>query len=82
MTHHVWEADKYNEHSSVQYDSAIDLLRKINIAQKERILDVGCGDGKVTYSIAQNTFANTKIIGIDKSPDMIAFSLPRCIKFI
>jgi trans-aconitate methyltransferase len=39
----------------------------------ERILDVGCGDGKVTAEIAR-AVPEGSVIGIDASPEMIGFA--------
>lgn len=73
VTKHTWQADKYHAHSSIQYNAAMNLLNHINLKNDAKILDVGCGDGKITAMIA-SLVPNGSVIGIDQSPEMIAFA--------
>lgn len=68
-----WNADDYHKHSSVQYEWAQELIRKLYLTGKESILDIGCGDGKVTAMIS-SCLENGNIIGIDSSADMISLA--------
>lgn len=72
-TCHIWEADRYHVHSSAQMDAAFQLLKLIQIKGHERILDVGCGDGKITAKLAE-ILTSGKITGIDVSSEMINFA--------
>ena len=48
---HVWDATDYRANSSMQLMLARDFMRRIAIPPDARVLDVGCGDGKVTALI-------------------------------
>jgi trans-aconitate methyltransferase len=74
-----WNAADYAANSSVQQSWARELIAKLKFHGNERILDVGCGDGKVTAEIAR-AIPEGFIIGTDVSAEMIAFarkSFPR-----
>lgn len=71
-TTHVWQAEKYHENSSVQQSAANGLIDRLKLQGTESVLDVGCGDGKLTASI--NKLTQGRVLGIDKSPEMIAFA--------
>jgi trans-aconitate 2-methyltransferase len=68
-----WKAEEYYQNSSSQKNAAADLMKFVPIAGNERILDVGCGDGKITAVIAAK-IPNGSIVGVDISPAMIAFA--------
>ncbi|MBI2811926.1 MAG: methyltransferase domain-containing protein [Candidatus Melainabacteria bacterium] len=64
----------YNKSASYQLDSAVRMLDKEFFSGAERILDVGCGDGKITAWFAEK-FPKCSIVGSDVSQSMIAFAL-------
>ena len=70
---HVWQADEYKQNSSVQRDAALKLLGLISWRGNEQVLDVGCGDGKITAVIANNV-PDGSVVGIDASQEMISFA--------
>lgn len=70
---HNWRPDKYEESSLAQQGWAEELLSKIDIAGSERVLDIGCGDGKITASIADLVPAGA-VLGIDSSEAMVSFA--------
>ena len=43
---HRWDPETYEKSSSAQQTWAQELLSKISIRGDERILDIGCGDGR------------------------------------
>ncbi len=63
----------YSKNSQLQLNWATQALQKYPWQGNERILDIGCGDGKVTAAIAQN-FTRAPVLGLDISPAMIAFA--------
>lgn len=65
---------EYNKYSLLQYDWAMDSLRHYAFNGHERIIDIGCGDGKITAAIAQQIPKGT-IIGLDLSPAMLQFAV-------
>ncbi len=69
----AWNAAEYAANSAVQQSWARELIAKLNPRGDERILDVGCGDGKVTAEIAR-AVPQGSVLGVDASPEMIAFA--------
>lgn len=68
-----WNAADYHRHSQIQLKWAQELLDKLKLRGDERVLDIGCGEGKVTRQIAQILPAGSAL-GIDMSPEMIGFA--------
>lgn len=66
-------ARHYKENSQLQFSLVQDLLKGYPFSGNERVLDIGCGDGKITAQIAEK-LPNGIVIGIDKSPSMIALA--------
>src|SRR4051794_40834834 len=69
----VWSAADYASNSVVQQAWARELIAKLKLRGDERILDVGCGDGKVTAEIAR-AVPKGQAVGVDASPQMIEFA--------
>lgn len=65
-----WNASDYSAHSSVQYQWAEELIAKLDLRGDEAVLDIGCGDGKVTARIAAY-LPRGFVVGIDNSVEMI-----------
>ena len=70
---HKWNPDIYERSSSQQKKWAEEVISKIRIKGNERVLDIGCGDGKITAHIA-SLVPEGSVIGIDNSADMISFA--------
>jgi trans-aconitate 2-methyltransferase len=68
-----WNAADYNRQSSLQQMLAGKQLALLTLSGSERVLDVGCGDGKITAEIASR-LPNGSILGVDPSRDMISFA--------
>jgi trans-aconitate 2-methyltransferase len=67
---YAWNAEDYAKHSSPQYQWAKELIPKLKLSGNERLLDIGCGDGKITAVLAKS-LPQGRIIGVDNSEDMI-----------
>lgn len=65
-----WNASDYARHSQGQARWAQELLSGIELAEDERMLDVGCGDGRITAVLAQRA-PRGLTVGVDLSADMI-----------
>ena len=69
MKQQNWNAKDYAQHSKGQELWARELIAKLDLQGDEDILDLGCGDGKVTALLAQATSRN--VVGVDKSEVMV-----------
>ena len=67
----MWNGGQYQENSSPQEFSATSIINSIHFKGDEHILDIGCGDGKITHKFC-TLVPRGKIIGIDASPSMLA----------
>jgi len=65
-----WDAGDYSLHSSAQAEWARELLDKMALGGGEEVLDIGCGDGKVTAALAARV-PRGSVVGIDSSSDMV-----------
>jgi trans-aconitate methyltransferase len=68
-----WNAGDYFRQSSLQQAMAEEQLGALTLEGTERVLDVGCGDGKVTAEIAR-CVPRGSVLGIDPSQDMVSFA--------
>jgi trans-aconitate 2-methyltransferase len=68
-----WNADDYARNSSAQEEWAQELIAKLSLNGSESLIDIGCGDGKITALIAQ-ILPEGKVLGIDMSRDMIGLA--------
>lgn len=70
MPAYRWNAEDYARNSAAQSDWARELLAKLNLQGHEQVLDLGCGDGKITAEIAALVPTGT-VLGIDSSTEMV-----------
>ena len=68
-----WNAAAYAANSAVQQSWARELITKLKLRGDEHILDVGCGDGKVTAELAR-AVPRGVVVGMDASGEMISFA--------
>ena len=68
-----WNAAAYAANSAVQQAWARELIAKLILRGDEHLLDLGCGDGKVTAEIAR-AVPRGSVMGADASRPMIAFA--------
>lgn len=68
-----WDPATYEKSSDIQQMIAYDILSShLFSGDEKRILDIGCGDGRLTAFIEKNT--SVEVIGIDSSSEMISFA--------
>ncbi|MFZ3148417.1 MAG: methyltransferase domain-containing protein [Methanothrix sp.] len=70
---HKWDPADYLKSSSAQYNWAMALIAGLKLHGDERILDIGCGDGRITAHLA-GLVPNGSVLGVDLSPEMICFA--------
>lgn len=69
----IEKPDDYNKNSSLQWDWAVGSIEEYDWRGNERVLDIGCGDGKITAFLAENLREGI-VIGIDLSAKMIRYA--------
>jgi 5-methylthioribose kinase len=67
------DAEHYRNHSSIQFEQVRELLEGYSFKENSQILDVGCGDGRITAEIAQHV-PKGHVLGMDISANMIQFA--------
>jgi len=65
-----WNAEQYRERSNMQQTMAAEVLQALELTSSDRVLDVGCGDGRITSEIARRV-PNGYVVGVDASSNMI-----------
>jgi trans-aconitate methyltransferase len=68
-----WNAADYAANSTTQTSWAHELIKKLSLQGHEKVLDIGCGNGKITNAIA-GKLCTGKAVGIDKSANMISLA--------
>lgn len=66
-------ADYYEKNSSLQNNLAREILDSYRVNPKAHILDIGCGDGRITAELSKRA-QKGKVLGVDSSPSMIRFA--------
>lgn len=73
----LWKAECYDENSRLQQTIAQNFLsllqNQFSLQPNAFLLDIGCGNGRITSSILNN-YAEIRILGVDASADMINFA--------
>jgi trans-aconitate methyltransferase len=67
-----WNAADYDGSHDFVYEYGADVLGLLDPQPGERVLDLGCGTGRLTAQISDAVGPDGSIVGIDKSPEMLA----------
>src|SRR5437867_9759059 len=68
-----WNPHDYAKNSSAQLVWARELISRMAFVGSEAVLDVGCGDGKITAEFARS-LPGGYVLGVDSSPEFIAYA--------
>jgi trans-aconitate methyltransferase len=68
-----WNPAEYAANSSYQKSCADDFIRNQTFSNTDRILDIGCGDGKITLDLAGKV-PRGSVVGLDLSGDMVRYA--------
>jgi trans-aconitate 2-methyltransferase len=68
-----WDPKGYKDNSAMQLSLAKEHLARLALKGNEKILDIGCGDGKITAEVAR-AVVDGYVVGIDSSSEMVSFS--------
>ena len=74
--HYQWDSEDYARHSRAQFQWARELIEKLQPQGSEAILDIGCGDGKVTAVLAESV-PQGRVVGVDQSFNMVCMARKR-----
>ena len=69
MREQQWNPDSYVKHAGFVADLGLPVLELLNPQPGERILDLGCGDGRLTAKLTQ---IGCDVVGVDGSAAQIA----------
>jgi trans-aconitate 2-methyltransferase len=72
----TWDPEQYNRYASEREQPFWDLRALIAPATAPRVVDLGCGDGRLTVALHHDLQASSTI-GIDLSEAMLARAAPR-----
>jgi len=67
-----WNAETYSRNARFVAELGAPLLTLLDPRPRERILDVGCGDGFLTRQIAE---LGARVVGVDASEDLVRAAL-------
>jgi trans-aconitate methyltransferase len=68
-----WNPQDYAKNSSAQLVWARELISRMAFRGSEAVLDVGCGDGKITAEFAR-VLSHGFVLGVDSSAEFIAYA--------
>ncbi|MFX1294752.1 MAG: class I SAM-dependent methyltransferase [Promethearchaeota archaeon] len=66
----AWDSEFYDQKSDVQFKLGLKTIDELNVQDGEKVLDIGCGTGRLTVEIAKKNPLGI-VIGLDNNPDMI-----------
>ena len=68
-----WSGADYARHSSLQEAMAEEVLSRLRLSGDDQLLDLGCGDGRLSARIAER-LPYGSVLGVDASADMVAYA--------
>jgi trans-aconitate 2-methyltransferase len=74
----MWNVAQYLKFSDERSRPFADLLSQVHTEQARAIVDLGCGTGVLTQTLAER-WPSAKVIGVDSSGEMLAQAAPRSI---
>jgi trans-aconitate 2-methyltransferase len=77
---HAWDASTYDRIADPMARWGMAILDRLELRGDERVLDAGCGTGRVTEQLAER-LPNGYVIALDASPAMIAEARRRLARF-
>lgn len=66
----TWDPDCYGKFQSERTEPFNDLLKLVRIRRFMNVVDLGCGTGEITAKLS-DILPDSKVVGIDSSPDML-----------
>ena len=80
MSHADWDAPTYDRIADPMYRWGVAVLDRLSLTGDERVLDAGCGSGRVTEVLAER-LPRGGVIALDASPAMLDEARRRLDRF-
>lgn len=71
-----WDPQQYQQFAGPRARPFGDLTARIGTRAPRRVIDLGCGDGELTATLAQR-WPDAQIVGLDRSAEMLSRAAPR-----
>jgi len=65
-----WDSNKYSTIANLQAQVSKELIEQLNLKETDKVLDVGCGVGDITFKVAE-IVKSGHVVGIDSSSSMV-----------
>lgn len=75
-----WDADSYAARSKLQTGEGLALMDKVSAPPGARLLDLGCGDGRITAALARER--GFRVVGLDSSAEMVRAAAARGLEVV
>lgn len=75
-----WDPASYAQFGAHRDRPFFDLTVRIGAERPRRVVDLGCGPGNLTATLAER-WPEAEIVGVDSSPDMLARAAPLAAQF-
>ena len=66
----TWNPDQYEKFSDHRNRPFADLMSRVSSSTPKIVMDLGCGTGSLTLTLAQR-WPDARIIGVDSSAEML-----------
>jgi trans-aconitate 2-methyltransferase len=66
----TWDPDQYAKFSDHRSRPFGDLLARVGVSEPRLVVDLGCGNGPLTLSLAER-WPGARVVGVDSSPQML-----------
>ncbi|GAA3605887.1 methyltransferase domain-containing protein [Marihabitans asiaticum] len=71
-----WDPTQYDRFADERARPFRDLLHRVDAQQPRLVLDLGCGNGRLTLELAAR-WPDARVVGVDSSPEMLAAARER-----
>jgi trans-aconitate 2-methyltransferase len=73
-----WDPAGYLRYAGERARPFVDLLNRVDVARPSAVVDLGCGEGTMTATLAER-WPGARVTGVDSSPEMLAAAVPSAV---